>query len=215
LDEAESKSLLAKIGVPIPLARVVRNAEEAAAASGELGYPVVVKALGLTHKTDVGAVRLDLGSPDEVSMAVMEMSNLSESFLIEKMVDGVVAEIIVGVARDEQFGSYLLVGGGGILVEMMKDSVSLLLPTTRERVLHILGQLKCAPLLNGFRGAPPADLNAAADVILAVAGMVENDPSSIIELDINPLMLLAEGQGVVAADALISLNANPTNDQAK
>jgi acyl-CoA synthetase (NDP forming) len=97
----------------------------------------------------------------------------------------------------------------------MKDSASLLLPTTRERVLHALGRLKCAPLFGGFRGAPPADLNAAADVILAVAGMVENDPSSIIELDINPLMLLPEGQGVVAADALISLNALRASDHEK
>jgi len=105
---------------------------------------------------------------------------------------------------------YLLVGGGGVLVEMMKDSASLLIPTSREQVLHALGRLKCAPLLNGFRGAPPADLNAAADVILAVVGMVEQDPSFIIELDINPLLLLAEGQGVVAADALIKLNTKPT-----
>jgi acyl-CoA synthetase (NDP forming) len=128
------------------------------------------------------------------------------------MVDGVVAELIVGVARDEHFGPHLLVGGGGILVEMMKDSASLLLPTTRERVSHSLSQLKCAPLLNGFRGAPAADLNAAADVILAVAGMLEKDPSSIIELDINPLMLLADGQGVVAADALIRLNSKSKID---
>jgi acetyl-CoA synthetase len=215
LDEAESKSLLAQCGVPVPELRVVRNAEEAVAAARELGYPVVVKAIGVAHKTDVGGVRLDLGSADEVSAAVMEMSNISESYLVEKMIEGVVAELIVGVACDEQFGPYLLVGGGGILVEMMKDSVSLLMPTTRERVLHALGQLKCEPLLNGFRGAPPADVNAAADVILAVAGMVEDAPSSIIELDINPLMLLAEGQGVVAADALISLSAKPTSDHAK
>ena len=212
LDEAESKDLLARCGVPVPSARVVRNAGEAAAAAGELGYPVVIKALGIAHKTEVGGVRLDLGSADEVSAAVMEMSGLSESYLIEKMVDGVVAELIVGVARNEQFGPYLLVGGGGILVELMKDSASLLIPTTRERVLYALGQLKCAPLFSGFRGAPPADLNAAADVILAVAGMVENDPSSIIELDINPLMLLTEGQGVVAADALISLNPKSKSD---
>ena len=85
------------------------------------------------------------------------------------------------------------------MVELMKDSASLLLPTTRERVLHALGQLKCAPLFSGFRGAPPADLDAATDVVLAVAGMVEDDPSSIVELDVNPLMLLAEGRGVVAA----------------
>lgn len=113
------------------------------------------------------------------------------------------AELLVGVARDEQLGSYLLVGGGGLLVEMMKDSVAILMPTNREGVLHALGQLKCFPLLNGFRGAPRADLNTAADVILAVAGMVQDSASSIIEIDINPLMLLAEGQGAVAADALI------------
>jgi acyl-CoA synthetase (NDP forming) len=215
LDESESKRFLARFGVPVPPAKVAHSVEEAAAAAEELGYPVVVKALGVAHKTEVGGVRLGLGSPGEVSAAVTEMSDLSRSYLIEKMVDSVVAEIIVGVARDEQFGPYILVGGGGILVELMKDSVSLLIPTTREQVLHAFGQLKCAPLLNGFRGAPPADLNAAADVILAVVGMVENDPSSIIELDINPLMLLAEGQGVVAADALISLNAKSASDPGK
>jgi len=209
LDEAESKDLLSRCGVPVPSGRVVRSVGEAVEAADELGYPVVVKALGVAHKTEVGGVSLILGSAEEVSVAVMGMAGLSDSYLIEKMVDGVVAELIVGVACDDQFGPYLLVGGGGILVELMKDSASLLLPATREQVLRALGQLKCAPLLNGFRGAPPADLKAAADVILAVAGLVENDPSSIIELDINPLMLLAEGQGVVEADALISLNAKP------
>jgi acyl-CoA synthetase (NDP forming) len=212
LDEAESKDLLARYGVPVPSARIVNSAREAVEAAGELGYPVVVKALGVPHKTDVGGVRLNLGSADEVSAAVVELSGLSDSYLIEKMIEGVVAELIVGVARDEQFGPYLLVGGGGILVEIMKDSASLLMPTTREKVLTALSQLKCAPLFNGFRGAPPADLNAAADVILAVAGMIEDAPSSIIELDINPLMLLAEGQGVVAADALICLSTLPSND---
>ena len=212
LDEAKSKDLLARCGVPFPSSRVVRDAAEAAVAAGELGYPVVVKALGVAHKTEVGGVKLNLRSADEVSAAVREMSGLSESYLIEKMVDGVVAELIVGVARDEDFGPYLMVGGGGTLVEIMKDTVSLLLPTTRDRVSDALRELKCAPLLEGFRGAPAADVNAAADVILAVAVMVENDPSSIVELDINPLMVLADGQGVVAADALISLNPNSAND---
>jgi acetyl-CoA synthetase len=210
LDEAESKRFLARYGVPFPASRVVRDAAEAAAAAGALGYPVVVKALGVAHKTEVGGVRLHLRSADEVSAALLQMSGLSESYLIEKMVDGVVAELIVGVARDEQFGPYLLVGAGGTLVEILKDSASLLLPTSRERVLDALNRLKCSVLLHGFRGAPAADLNAAADVILAIAGMVEQDPSSIVELDINPLMLRAEGQGVVAADALVRLNPKPT-----
>ena len=85
------------------------------------------------------------------------------------------------------------------------DSVSILLPTTRDHVLQSLGGMKCAPLLEGFRGAEPADVGAAADVILRVAEMVERSPGSISELDINPLMVLAEGRGVVAADALVRL----------
>jgi acetyl-CoA synthetase len=133
------------------------------------------------------------------------MAQLSESFLIEKMVEGVVAELIVGVARDVQFGPYLVVGGGGILVELMRDSASILLPVTKERVLSALERLKCAPLFGGFRGRPRADLSAAADAILAVADFVQDNKTSIDELDINPLMLLAEGQGIVAADALISM----------
>jgi len=104
LDEAESKDLLTRGGIPIPLGRVVRSPEDAAAAAGELGYPIVVKALGIPHKTDVGGLRLNLDSADEVSAAVSEMSSLSESYLVEKMVEGVVAELIVGIARDEQFG---------------------------------------------------------------------------------------------------------------
>ncbi|OQY05905.1 MAG: hypothetical protein B6I22_06730 [Desulfobacteraceae bacterium 4572_123] len=205
LDEAASKALLARCGVPVPPSKVVRNAREAAAAAEELGCPVVAKALGIAHKTDAGGVRLNLCTAGDVSAAVTEMSHLSESYLIEKMVDGVVAELIVGVARDEQFGPYLLIGGGGILVELMKDSRSLLLPVDREQVLNALGKLKCAPLFRGFRGRPRADLSAAVDAVLAIAAFVEKDPASIDELDVNPLMLLAEGRGVVAADALIRM----------
>jgi acyl-CoA synthetase (NDP forming) len=205
LDEAASKRFIAENGVPVPPGHVV-GSEDAVEAAELLGYPVVLKALGVAHKTDVGGVQLGLADANAVSDAVAEMSDLSVSFLVERMVQGVVAELIVGVARDEQFGPYLLVGGGGILVEMMRDSVSLLLPTTNEWVLEAFSKLKCAPLLKGFRGAPPADLEAAAGAIMAIAAMVENDPEAIVELDVNPLMVLAKGQGVVAADALICVN---------
>ncbi len=168
----------------------------------------MVKALGVAHKTDVGGVRLNLGSTEAVLAAVSEMSHLSDSFLIEEMVDDAVAELIVGVARDQQFGPYLVVGGGGILVEMMKDSVSLLLPTTRERVESAVVGLKCAPLLEGFRGKPPGDLSSAVSAILTLGTFVANQPETISELDINPLMVLAEGRGVIAADALISLRGS-------
>jgi len=203
LNEVESKKVLDGCGVPVPFAKVVRGADEAAAAAEALGYPVVVKALGVAHKTEAGGVRLGLSSSGEVSEAVAEMAHLSESQLIEKMVGGVVAELIVGVAVDEQFGPYLLIGGGGILVEMIKDSTSLLLPVDREAVIRALEGLQCAPLFHGFRGRPHADLEAAADAILAIADLVENGTTPIVELDVNPLMVLAEGKGVVAADALI------------
>jgi acetyl-CoA synthetase len=203
LDEAESKGILERCGVPAPRSRVVRGGQEAAEVAEELGYPVVVKALGVAHKTDAGGIRLGLRGADEVSAAVTDMAHISESQLVEAMVEGVVAELIVGVARDAQFGPYLLIGGGGILVELMKDSRSLLLPVDRERVTRALEELKCAPLLHGFRGRPPADVGAAVDAILAIAALVEQDPACIVELDVNPLMVLADGQGVVAADALI------------
>lgn len=207
LDEAASKTLLAQHGVPVPASRVAHSAGEAVCAAEELGFPVVVKALGVAHKSDVGGVRLDLRSADEVRSALDLMAGLSVSYLVERMVEGVVTELIVGVARDPQFGPYLVVGGGGILVELMKDSASLLLPVTREHVLEALAGLQCAPLLDCFRGCPQADLNAAADVIMAVAAMVEHDPGAVAELDINPLLVLEEGKGAVAADALVRLNA--------
>jgi len=208
LDEAKSKSVLAKYGVPVPVSKVVRDTGEAAAAAAEIGFPVVVKALGVAHKTDVGGVSLGLTTEDAVVAAVGGMTHLAASYLIERMVEDVVAELIVGVARDEQFGPYLIVGGGGILVELMRDNRSILLPVDRERVLATLESLKCAPLFAGFRGRPRADLSAAADAILAIAGLVEDDPAAIAELDVNPLMLLAEGRGVVAADVLLSLRVN-------
>ncbi len=206
LNEAESKAFLASHGVPVPDTRIVTDVETAVAAADTMGYPVVVKALGLAHKTELGGVRTDLGNAASVATAIKAMSDLSEIFLVEKMITGVVAELIVGVSYDEQFGPFVVVGGGGIWVEVMQDSASILLPTTKAHVHQTLDALKCAPLFRGYRGAPPADLKAAVDVIMAIAHMVEKDPTAIRELDINPLMLLAEGQGAVAADALVRLN---------
>jgi acyl-CoA synthetase (NDP forming) len=131
------------------------------------------------------------------------MSSLSSTYLVERMVTGSVAELIVGVARDEQFGPYLVVGSGGVLVEVAKDSESLLLPTSRDEVRRAIDGLRCARLLRGFRGAAPGDIDATVDVVLAVAALVERDPGSIVELDINPLLVLPRGHGAVAADALI------------
>jgi acetyl-CoA synthetase len=189
----------------------VDDVEGAVKAAREIGFPVVAKAQGIAHKTDVGALELNLESVEDVEAAASRLLQLSQRCLIEKMVDGVVTELIVGVTRDEQFGPHLVVGGGGIFVEILKDSRSLLLPVSREEVLEALEGLRCAPLFQGYRGNPRGDLAAAADVVLAVAAFVEDNSSSVAELDINPLMVLAEGRGVVAADALISMYVNKEN----
>lgn len=205
LDEAESKKLLAGYGVQVPYSKVVTTVEAAASAAEEIGFPIALKTLGVAHKTDVGGVQINLRDEEQVVAAAEGMANLSDRFLVEKMVPNAVAELIVGVAFDEQFGPYLVIGAGGVLVELLEDSESLLLPVTRKKVLSTINSLKCARLFQGFRGRPKADVNAAVDVILAIGEFVKENQKSIVELDINPLMLLPEGQGAFAADALIRM----------
>ncbi len=203
IDEASAKEALSAYGLSVPRSQVVSSAADGVAAAEELGYPVVVKALGIAHKTEVGGVRLNLASPAEITEAVTHMLTMSRNVLIEKMVFGSVAELIVGVSRDEQFGLHLVVGAGGILVELLKDSHPLLLPTSRTEVEKALRSLQTATLLFGFRGRPEGDLDAVIDAVMAIAAYAESHADSLIELDVNPLMVLPEGQGVVAADALI------------
>ncbi len=203
LDEAEGKALLSTYGVPIPKNYVVSTREEVAAVMENFTTPVVVKVLGVAHKTDVGGVKLNVRNYQEALEAVQSMKHLADRFIIEEMVEGAVAEIIVGVVRDDQFGPYLVIGAGGILVELMKDSCSLLLPTSKEAILQALNGLRSVSLFHGFRGRPKADLDAAADAILNIAHFAQENSQTLAELDVNPLIIRAQGQGVCAADALI------------
>jgi acyl-CoA synthetase (NDP forming) len=113
--------------------------------------------------------------------------------------------LIIGIKRDEQFGPALVIGAGGILVELMTDSVSLLLPVDREAVAAALGSLKVAKLLRGYRGKPAGDIEAVIDAILSIAAFAEDHWEELQELDVNPLLVLPEGRGVVAVDALICM----------
>ena len=176
---------------------------------------MVVKAVGcdFVHKSDLGAVALNLRNADEVREAVarVQVSCASHdltatTFLVERMIETAVAELIVGVKRDEQFGPALVIGAEGVLVELLSDSVSVLLPTDRQTIEAAVGSLTVARLLDGYRGNPPGDLQALIDAVLAIASYAEANWSSLLELDVNPLMVLPVGDGVVAADALISLN---------
>jgi acyl-CoA synthetase (NDP forming) len=206
-DEWESKRLLAAAGLGIPDGALVTSATEAVAAAEALGYPVAVKAVSaaIAHKTEAGAIAINLADGDAVDAAATRMHAISGRVLVEKMITDGVAELIVGIDRDAQFGPYLVVGFGGVLVELISDSQTLLLPTDRDQVRAALQSLKTAPMLTGYRGLPVADTDAAVDAIMAVADFAAAHANNILELDVNPLIVRPVGKGAIAADALIRL----------
>ncbi len=213
LDEWESKEVLAAQGLAVPAGRAV-SAGEAPAAARELGFPVAVKALGpgLAHKTEAGAVALGLATEAEVAAAVAqigkavaEIPGAGGRFLVERMIEGAVAELIVGIKRDPQFGLALVVGAGGVLVELLGESRTLLLPSSPEAFDAALESLKVARLLAGYRGRPSGDRAAVIEAMAAVAAFAEAHRDTLLELDVNPLLVLPQGAGAVAADALVRL----------
>ncbi|WP_243794666.1 acetate--CoA ligase family protein [Saccharopolyspora gloriosae] len=200
VDEPSGKRALAEYGLAVPDGRVV-TAGEAPEAAVELGFPVVVKAVAanLAHKTEAGAVRLGLTGPEQVRDAVAEMAGLSDRFLVERMVGGAIAELIVGVRRDARFGLALTVGAGGVLVELLRDATTSLLPVSHDQIRDALGRLKIWPLLSGFRGEG-ADVDSVVSAIAAIADYAREN-EHLREIDVNPLLALPHG--AVAVDVLI------------
>jgi acetyl-CoA synthetase len=209
LNEVQSKQALAAFGLPLPEGYQWSFSEIAEQAQA-LRYPVVLKAVSstLAHKSEHGAVRLHLQTPEQLMQAAKEMRHLSDTFLVERMMVGAVAELIVGLNYDAQFGLTLTLGAGGIWVEILKDSQSLLLPASRQDLRNALNRLRMAPLLHGFRGKPAGDLEATLNAIEAICRYAQAHANSLLELDVNPLLVLPEGQGCVAVDALIRLQEN-------
>ncbi len=204
LDEAAAKQDLNSMGVPIPAGLVVDSIEAAQDYSASLDSPLVLKALGIAHKTEHNAVRLNLSSAEEIHEAATDLFKLSDRLYLETMKPAL-AELIVGVTRDPQFGLVLTIGSGGILVELLKDVITLLIPSQRDEIETAVLNLKSAPLLKGYRGKPQADIDATVDAILAIQQYAIANANSLIELDVNPLLIGAQGEGVFAADALIVL----------
>lgn len=206
-NEVRSKKALEAYGLVVPKCTVVKTAEQAVSVAETMGFPVVVKAIGehLSHKSEVGGVHLNLESTEEIEGAIAQLSAVSDSFLVEQMVPEPVAEVIIGVTRDKQFGPTLLVGAGGILVELLKDSVPLLLPTTREAVEEAISRLRIATLLGGYRGKPAGDVPALVDAVMAVSEFVSDHVDRLYELDVNPLLIMPRGEGVIAVDALVRM----------
>lgn len=209
LNEVASKQALKAHGVPIPQGALV-SAVEAAATAERLGFPVVVKAVSdtLAHKTEAGGVKLNLKTAQEVQAAVTAMAHLSDQFLVEQMAQSVVAEMIVGISRDAQFGLALTLGAGGILVELLQDTATLLLPASSADIRNALEGLKTWPLLTGFRGRQIGDVDALVAAIAAIASYALATDQRLLELDVNPILVLPKGQGVLAVDALINLTTD-------
>lgn len=203
LSEHEAKTELAASGLKVPPGTTASTPQEAATAAESLGFPVVLKGLGVAHKTEAGAVKLNLASSAEVLSAAEGMAAVASGYLIEKMVAKPVAELIIGAMRDPVAGPVLTIGAGGILVELLDDSAILTLPTTPELIREAIDGLKIRKLLDGYRGGPKGDFAALADAVAAAASYVVSNASNLEELDINPLMVLPEGHGAIAADALI------------
>ncbi len=157
----------------------------------------------MAHKTEAGAVRLNLTNRDEVIEAARGMASVASGYLVEKMIAKPVAELIVGAARDAVAGPVLTIGAGGILVELLEDSAILTLPVTEESIRDAIAGLKISRLLDGYRGNPKGDIAALIRTVAAAASYVVANASKLEELDINPIMVLPDGHGAVAADALI------------
>jgi acetyl-CoA synthetase len=206
VSEHAAKQALAAFGVPIPRSHLVAP-HAAAAAAAALGFPVVIKAAGvaLEHKSDVGGVVLNVRTAAEAGAAAHRLSALSPTLLVEEMVTDGVAEILVGVTVDPHFGQLLVLGAGGVLTELLRDSVTLLPPFTPASIGAALGRLRVAQLLAGYRGRPPADVAALVQTALACTRYAAANMEQLAELDLNPVIVRPEGLGAMVVDALIRL----------
>jgi acyl-CoA synthetase (NDP forming) len=207
LSEYEGKRALAAHGVPVPRSALVA-VRDAAAAATSLGFPVVIKAAAaaLEHKSEAGGVILNVRDAAEAHTAAQRLAHLSGLLLVEEMVTDGVAEVLVGISVDPQFGQLLVLGAGGVLTELLRDSVSLLPPFSAHSIEAALARLRIARLLSGFRGQPPGDVPALVAAVLACTRYAAANLARLSELDLNPIIVRPQGKGAVAVDALIRLS---------
>ncbi|WGW02359.1 acetate--CoA ligase family protein [Tropicibacter oceani] len=199
LSEAASKATLAAHGLRVPRAGRAKDAQQAGRVATDIGFPVVLKGEGIAHKTEAGAVVLGLTSARAVEEAARAMA--ADSFLIEEMIAGGVAELLVGVTRDPAHGFVLTLGAGGTLTEILQDSASLLVPASLVDISQALDGLRIAPLLRGYRGAAGADRAAILRAVAAVQDYVLAHCAGLAEVEVNPLICTPDD--AIAADALI------------
>jgi acyl-CoA synthetase (NDP forming) len=212
LTPANLDATLAKYGIALPQSREVATADEAAAAAEAIGFPVVLKirSADILHKTEAGGVALDLRSKDAVQKAAADLTASArtaypgariDGFLVQEMVSGI--EAIVGARTDKLYGPLLLVGAGGILVELAKDAALRMLPVSKDDVTAMLDGLRLNKLIAGYRGRPAADRAALESTVLALSKFYLDHRSRIDDIEINPLMVRPSGKGAVAVDVRV------------
>lgn len=215
LSEAQSTQLVAAWGIPVSRQLAVANAEAAVAAADQIGYPVVMKvdSADIPHKTEAGGVKLNLGNAEQVRIAFAAIMEGAKAYAPQAVIAGVLVqemvqegvEMIAGISYDAQLGPTLLVGSGGVMVEVHKDVTLRRCPVSAGEAREMLGELRGSRLLEGFRGKPAADVDALVDALVRISEMAVHLQGHIAELDLNPLLVLPKGQGVKAVDALATL----------
>ncbi len=205
LSEAEAKHVLSSFGLSIPKSALATSPKSAAIAAKTLGFPVALKGAGVAHKSEAGFVALNLTSREAVQTRAENMN--TDAYLVEKMIGGGIVELIIGVVADPAHGFVLTFGAGGTLTEVMDDGVSLMVPASTEEIEKALEDLRIAPILAGYRGAPAANRTALVQAILAVQSYVEANASHVVEVEVNPL--ICTPSEAVAADALIRTGDTP------
>jgi len=213
LCEYEAKALLAAYGVPRPPETLAADAEAAVAAAARIGFPVALKIQSpdIPHKTEMGGVVLNLGSEEEVRHACREILDRGRSAHPQAGIRGVLVqkmaprgqEVILGIHRDRDFGPMLMVGLGGIHVEVLRDVAFAPVPLSEAEACALLAGLRGAPLLQGVRGAPPADVAALAALMVRLGRFAADFADSVEEIDLNPVLLHPQGQGLTVVDALL------------
>jgi acyl-CoA synthetase (NDP forming) len=206
------KQALKAAGIRVPDGELARTLDDAIAVAARTGYPLALKAqaAALTHKTEAGGVALNIANETALRAAWDKMMASVKRAAPDVTLDGVLVEtmspkgieLMVGAKREPGWGTVLLLGLGGIWVEALGDVQLLPGDADRKHIIEALGKLRAAKLLAGVRGAPPADVEAVADVVLAIGRLMQTVPE-IVEIDVNPLMVHAKGQGATALDALI------------
>lgn len=197
--EGDAKRALATYGMDVPESRAGVGRADVVDCAEKIGFPVVLKGEGVAHKTEVGAVKLHLADAAQVRAAAQEMQ--AKTFLVEEMITGTVAELLIGVVADPAHGFVLTLAAGGTLTEILEDGQSLLVPTTDADIRHALGQLRINPLLIGFRGGEPANIDAIVDAVLRLQNFVTDHADEIAEIEINPLICTKDR--AIIADALL------------